>query len=98
MMGALEGALRPPRAWEVMLRGLHGIMNGFGRLSFLVDENTAAMHFFVSALLTLCDRYSTISPTLSLPSLCHGYYFQLTMSHPALILRRLLVSFLGSIR
>lgn len=60
MVGALEGALRPPRAWEVMLRGLHGIMNGFGRLSFLVDENTAAMHFFVSALLTLCDRAGTL--------------------------------------
>lgn len=60
MMGALEGALRPPRAWEVMLRGLHGIMNGFGRLSFLVDENTAAMHFFISALLTLCDRAGTL--------------------------------------
>lgn len=60
MMGALEGALRPPRAWEVMLRGLHGIMNGFGRLSFLVDENTAAMRFFVSALLTLCDRAGTL--------------------------------------
>lgn len=59
-MDTLEGALRPPRAWEVMLRGLHGIMNGFGRLSFLVDENTAAMHFFVSALLTLCDRAGTL--------------------------------------
>lgn len=60
LMNTLEGALRPPKAWEVMLRGLHGIMNGFGRLSFLVDENTAAMHFFVSALLTLCDRAGTL--------------------------------------
>ena len=68
MMGAIEGALRPPRAWEVLLRGLHSIMSGFGRLSFLVDENTAAMHFFVSALLTLCDRCTTPLTHLLIPA------------------------------
>lgn len=69
MMGAIEGALRPPRAWEVLLQGLHSVMNGFGRLSFLVDENTAAMHFFVSALLTLCDRCTRPPHPPHLPSL-----------------------------
>ena len=34
-------------------------MHFFGRLSFLVDENAHAVHFFVSALLQLLDRYVT---------------------------------------
>lgn len=31
-------------------------MHFFGRLSILVDENTQAFHFFITALLQLCDR------------------------------------------
>ena len=30
---------------------IHGVMTGFGRLSILVDENTHAFHFFITALL-----------------------------------------------
>lgn len=30
---------------------MHGVMTGFGRLSILVDENTHAFHFFITALL-----------------------------------------------
>ena len=47
---------RPPNAWEAMLRGLHGVVSFFSRISFLVDENTHAVHFFISALLQLLDR------------------------------------------
>ena len=39
-----------------MLAGLSGIVGFFGRLSFLVDENAHAIHFFISALLQLLDR------------------------------------------
>ena len=38
------------------MMGLHNIVSLFGRLSFLVDENTAALHFFITALLNLFDR------------------------------------------
>ena len=41
----------PPSAWQTLLAGLNGIMHFFGRLSFLVDENAHAVHFFISALL-----------------------------------------------
>lgn len=47
---------RPPTTWEAMLRGVQGIVHFFGRLSFLVDENAHAVHFFISALLQLLDR------------------------------------------
>ena len=33
-----------------------GVVQFFGRLSFLVDENAHAVHFFISALLQLLDR------------------------------------------
>lgn len=45
-----------PSAWQHMLHVVGGIMHFFGRLSFLVDENAHAVHFFVSALLQLLDR------------------------------------------
>eukprot|EP00850_Spirogloea_muscicola_P009681 SM000055S18215 [mRNA] locus=s55:29133:30034:- [translate_table: standard] len=49
----------PPQApnfWQNMLRAMHGVMSFFGRLSILVDENTHALHFFITALLQLFDR------------------------------------------
>jgi len=51
---------QPPSAWQHMLHVVGGIMHFFGRLSFLVDENAHAVHFFVSALLQLLDRYVTL--------------------------------------
>ena len=51
---------RPPNAWEAMLRGLHGVVSFFSRISFLVDENTHAVHFFISALLQLLDRCAAL--------------------------------------
>lgn len=46
----------PPSAWQAMLAGINGVVQFFGRLSFLVDENAHAVHFFISALLQLLDR------------------------------------------
>lgn len=57
MMG---GPPAPPSGWQAMLAGLSGIMHFFGRLSFLVDENAHAVHFFVSALLQLLDRAGSL--------------------------------------
>lgn len=50
----------PPTAWQAMLAGVNGIMMFFGRLSFLVDENAHAVHFFISALLQLLDRAGSL--------------------------------------
>ena len=48
---------QPPSAWQHMLHAIGGVVNFFGRISFLVDENAHAFHFFISALLQLLDRY-----------------------------------------
>lgn len=50
----------PPTAWQTLLAGINGIMQFFGRLSFLVDENAHAVHFFISALLQLLDRAGSL--------------------------------------
>ena len=68
-MGGSPGGFMPPNnpdgvqryggyssAWEAMLGGIGGIVHFFGRLSFLVDENAHAIHFFMTALLQLLDR------------------------------------------
>jgi len=46
----------PPSFWQSMLRVMHGVVTFFGRVSILVDENTQAFHFFITALLQLFDR------------------------------------------
>lgn len=51
---------QPPSAWQHMLHVVGGVMHFFGRLSFLVDENAHAVHFFVSALLQLLDRAGSL--------------------------------------
>lgn len=48
---------RPPTAWQSMLHAIGGVVHFFGRISFLVDENAHAFHFFITALLQLLDRY-----------------------------------------
>lgn len=50
----------PPSAWQGMLAAISGVVHFFGRLSFLVDENAHAVHFFVSALLQLLDRFGSL--------------------------------------
>ncbi|KAK9672192.1 hypothetical protein RND81_12G083400 [Saponaria officinalis] len=46
----------PPGFWISFLRVMEGVVNFFGRISFLVDQNTQAVHLFMSALLQLFDR------------------------------------------
>lgn len=55
-----HGPPAPPSAWQAMLAGISGIVHFFGRLSFLVDENAHAVHFFISALLQLLDRFGSL--------------------------------------
>lgn len=50
----------PPSAWQGFLHTISGVVNFFGRISFLVDENAHAVHFFVSALLQLLDRAGSL--------------------------------------
>ncbi|KAL9248676.1 Peroxisomal membrane protein 13-like protein [Drosera capensis] len=46
----------PPGFWISFLRVMEGIVSFFGRISILVDQNTQAVHLFMSALLQLFDR------------------------------------------
>nr|KYP65999.1 hypothetical protein KK1_012277 [Cajanus cajan] len=46
----------PPGFWISFLRLLHGVVNFFGRISILIDQNTQAFHMFMTALLQLFDR------------------------------------------
>uniref|UniRef100_A0A6N2LEY1 Uncharacterized protein n=1 Tax=Salix viminalis TaxID=40686 RepID=A0A6N2LEY1_SALVM len=46
----------PPGFWISFLRVLQGVVNFFGRLSILIDQNTQAFHMFMTALLQLFDR------------------------------------------
>lgn len=50
------GPPSPPNFWQSMLRVMHGVVTFFGRISILVDQNTQAFHFFITALLQLFDR------------------------------------------
>ncbi|KAJ7980664.1 peroxisomal membrane protein 13 [Quillaja saponaria] len=46
----------PPGFWISVLRVMQGVVNFFGRISILVDQNTQAFHMFMTALLQLFDR------------------------------------------
>lgn len=46
----------PPGFWISFLRVMQGVVNFFGRISILIDQNTQAFHMFMSALLQLFDR------------------------------------------
>lgn len=46
--------------WQRFLDGLHKIVNCFGRVTFLVDENTQAFHFFITALLAFLDKAGSL--------------------------------------
>lgn len=50
----------PPSAWQAMISSIGNVVHFFGRLSFLVDENAHAVHFFISALLQLLDRFGSL--------------------------------------
>lgn len=46
----------PPGFWMSFIRVMQGVVNFFGRISILIDQNTQAFHMFMSALLQLFDR------------------------------------------
>lgn len=59
LAGQLPGAAAPPRSkWQAFMEMTHNLMQFFGRVSFLMDENAHAVHFFITALLQLLDRAS----------------------------------------
>ncbi|TKY67480.1 Peroxisomal membrane protein 13 [Spatholobus suberectus] len=48
----------PPGVWISFLRVMQGVVNFFGRISILMDQNTQAFHMFMTALLQVL--YSSI--------------------------------------
>lgn len=46
--------------WQSFLNGLQRVVSCLGRMSFLVDENAQAIHFFVTALLQMLDRAGSL--------------------------------------
>ncbi|XP_022758844.1 peroxisomal membrane protein 13-like [Durio zibethinus] len=50
------GPSSPPGFWISFLRVMQGVVNFFGRISILIDQNTQAFHMFMTALLQLFDR------------------------------------------
>ncbi|MQL98177.1 hypothetical protein Taro_030880 [Colocasia esculenta] len=46
----------PPSFWMSLMRVMQGVVDCFGRVAFLVDQNAFALHAFMSALLQLFDR------------------------------------------
>ncbi|KAM5554340.1 peroxisomal membrane protein 13-like [Rosa sericea] len=50
------GPPSPPGFWVSALRVMQGVVNFFGRIAILIDQNTQALHLFMNALLQLFDR------------------------------------------
>ncbi|KAJ3669978.1 hypothetical protein LUZ60_010302 [Juncus effusus] len=50
------GGAQPPGFWMSFLRVMSGVVNFFGRIAVLIDQNTQAFHMFMTALLQLFDR------------------------------------------
>ncbi|XP_044465234.1 peroxisomal membrane protein 13-like isoform X2 [Mangifera indica] len=50
------GPSSPPGFWISLLRVMQGVVNFFGRISILIDQNTQAFHMFMTALLQIFDR------------------------------------------
>lgn len=46
----------PPGFWISVMRVMQGVVNFFGRISILIDQNTQAFHLFMTAMLQLFDR------------------------------------------
>ena len=63
--GMQGGPPAPPSGWQTLLRLLHTVMDLFGRITFLVDENVHALNFFISAVLMLVDRSGSLYAELA---------------------------------
>ena len=66
-MSCIIGTMGPPGGsppkmpmWQRFLDGLQRVVHCFGRVSFLVDENTQAFHFFITALLAFLDKAGSL--------------------------------------
>ena len=70
--GDLAGPPPPPSSWQSMLHAMGNVVGFFGRLSFLVDENAHAFHFFISSLLQLLDRCTQHSSPALTVAVCPG--------------------------
>ena len=46
----------PPNTWARMMMALQNVVGFAGKIAWLVDENSQALHFFMTALLGLLDR------------------------------------------
>ena len=46
----------PPTAWARLMHSLSNVVGFAGKIAWLVDENSQALHFFMTALLGLLDR------------------------------------------
>jgi hypothetical protein len=46
----------PPSAWQRAMMSLSSVVGFAGKIAWLVDENSQALHFFMTALLGLLDR------------------------------------------
>ena len=46
----------PATAWQRLMHSLSNVVGFFGKIAWLVDENSQALHFFMTALLGLLDR------------------------------------------
>jgi peroxin-13 len=46
----------PPSSWQRILHSISGVVSFAGKIAWLVDENSQALHFFMTALLQLLDR------------------------------------------
>merc|ERR1719352_1373341 len=46
----------PPSAWQRAMMSLSSVVGFAGKIAWLVDENSQALHFFMTALLELLDR------------------------------------------
>lgn len=54
--GNSQGPSGPAGMYHSAMRTLHSVVNFFGRIAYLVDQNTIALHMFIEALLNLLDR------------------------------------------
>ena len=49
----------PTSVWQHMLGSFGAMMSLVGRITYMVDEQAHALHFFIGALLQLLDRFGS---------------------------------------
>ena len=59
----------PPTAWQRILHSISGVVSFAGKIAWLVDENSQALHFFMTAMLQLLDRAGVLYGELARSSI-----------------------------